>query len=185
VTTISVGKLYPGYRPDNWLGLNPTIATGQLCLLVVAPQITRDEVQIFNDDAMFVAIREGKMLYLAVDFGHGFGADSSYSIYKDSPVAMSIPLPRMEDIPEGESPWVHCILVDSATGLVRAIRSCVPPGFSRTWLAAIQEQKSTPFNEEEERKWGEKLISQYPSSRSLATHPHAVIARMRAAQERR
>lgn len=176
---VVLGKPYPGMPADNWGGLDPTIARGQFCLNVVMPHVTRQEIKAFNKQATFTAIREGTMLYLAASFGNHLALDSSYNVYKDSPEAMAVPLPSIEDLPDGEGPVLYCNLIDSATAMVKAIRKCCLPGFTRTWLAVVHEQRRAAYDERAEIKWATELLSRYPTPASLANHPHALTGTVR------
>jgi hypothetical protein len=176
--TVVVGKPYPGYQPDMGTRLNPTIAGGNFYMQIMVPQPTLQEVLAFNERAMFIAIRDAHLLYVAVTFEE-FSAESSYSIHADGPSAMNIPIPLLEDMSEGGTPRVYCILIDSATGLVQAMRSCVPDAFTRTWIAAIHEQKKISFDVNAELRWASQLLARYPTTDSLATHPDAVVVTTR------
>ena len=143
-------------------------------LQIFFPQLTGGEVHAFQSGATFIAIRERHLLYLGIFFGE-VGGDCTYTVYKDYPAARRVALPRLEDLPNGLAPELHCILVDSTTGIVRGIRAGCPPGFTRTWLAAIHAQKASPYNESEGRKWGADVMSRYPTTVTLVQHPDAVV----------
>jgi hypothetical protein len=152
----------------------PTIANGDFRLIIFFPNLRAKEVRNFNTEATFMALREEHLLYLSIIFGET-GAESTYTIYKDYPSAREVLLPLVENLPEGMAPAVSCVLVDSATGIVRAIKAGCPPGFSRTWLSAIQDQKIRPYDEAEECRWAAKLTAGYPDARALLRHPQAVV----------
>jgi hypothetical protein len=114
---------------------------------------------------------------LGVNCG-GLGGDCTYTIYKDYPEAQQVILPRVEDLPEGWAPTIYCILVDSANGRVRAIRTGCPVGFTRTWLAAIEAQKTVTYDETEERRWASEVMCRYPSTEALVHHPQAVVGKV-------
>lgn len=178
VSVVALGKPYPGMQADNRARLNATLAGGQFQLNVVIPHVTRQEIMMFNKQATFTAIHEGRMLYLAVSFGDGLGLDSTYTIHRDSPEAMAVPLPRVQDLPDGEAPILNCILIDSATAVVKGIRMCVPAAFTRAWLAAVHEQKRAAYDQLAEFKWAVNLLSSCPTIASLTGHPLAVTSTM-------
>jgi hypothetical protein len=177
IITTSVGQRLPDYEPDNCLALEPTLKTGQFRLNIYVPQLSRKEIRAFNKEATLIAIREGHLLYLAIRFGN-LSAESTYSIYKDAPPIRHATMPRLEDIPEGYSPQVQCVLINSTTGIVAEMCLCAPPGFARTWLATIHEQQRTPYDENAEIMWGRELMSRYPTAESLAKHPRAVVGKV-------
>ena len=177
IITTSVGERLPGYEPDNCSALEPTLKTGQFRLSIYVPQLSRKEIRAFNRGATLIAIREGHLLYLAIRFGN-LSAESTYSIYKDAPPIRHATMPRLEDIPEGYSPQVQCVLINSTTGIVAGMWLCAPPGFARTWLATIHEQQRTPYDENAEFMWGCELMSRYPTTETLANHPRAVVGKV-------
>jgi hypothetical protein len=176
-STTSVGQRLPGYEPDDCSALEPTLKTGQFRLNIFVPRLSRKEIRAFNKGATLIAIREGHLLYLAVRYGN-LSAESAYSIYKDAPPIRHATMPRLEDIPEGYSPQVQCVLINSTTGIVAAVQMCAPPGFTRTWLAAIHEQQRTPYDENAEITWARELMSRYPTAESLANHPRAIVGKV-------
>jgi hypothetical protein len=174
IISTTVGERWPGAVPGDECPMVPTIANGDFRLIIFFPHLSAKEVRNFNTEATFIALRERHLLYLSVIFGET-GAESTYTIYKDYPSARQVMLPRVATLPEGMAPAVSCVLVDSTTGIVRAIRTGCPPGFSRTWLSAIEDQKTTPYDEGEERRWAAKLAQAYPDTLALLHHPQAVV----------
>jgi len=178
-TTTAIGKPLPVEYPPNFCGVIPLVESTGFSLYFLSPDVQEDEIRAFKSKATFIAINEGPMCYLAAIFGdEEFGADTPYTIHSGGREARTAPLPKVEELVEGEAPMLICYLIDSASGIVKAIRPCCPPGFTIAWLKAIYAQRNPSYDDAADTAWIEALRRDYPTVPSLALHPRAVVGKL-------
>jgi hypothetical protein len=166
--TLEVGKLYhPGIR--HWPeGGEYNFRSGghELLLRFVRPAAQEVEA-VSRGDCEFALASVGDILFFLYRFGKAVR-------WSDAPYAWHL-LPEDQRIPplhpntDQTRALLRVVLLDAATGIVRALRAVtLSPGFTRSLHSAIQVQMNTPWvgNREYDRRLA-AAYRRYPSSEDL------------------
>lgn len=163
--TLSVGKPYsPGVtRYPECTQYNYRAGAHELVLFLSAPSHA-EVLAARKGRAEFALYVEGPVVILA----HRFGDDLPWS---DSPYSWHLVPEEQRDLPSADLEQemrarIQVILVDAATGLVRALRLLsLSPTFTRTLHQAIRDQAARPFAGYDQAL--QAIYARYPSTAAL------------------
>ncbi len=104
---------------------------------------TKEEVESIVNGKFQIGFtsRTGEVVFILSKFDDWPWSDAPYSVHLSKPFTF-------QEMTETQGFGLHIILVDAATGIVKAMRMVgLPHRFSKKLQKAIEEQKKTPFNE--------------------------------------
>lgn len=165
-TTLSVGQPYaPGVTQfPECAQYNYRAGVHELVLFYGSPSKAEVLAARKGRAEFALALPSPQVIILA----HRFGDDLPWS---DSPYSWHLVPEHERDLPSADieqsmRAQLHVILVDAATGIVRALRLVtLSPAFTRTLHAAIREQAALPFDGYDRAL--REVYARHPSTDSL------------------
>lgn len=167
-----VGQRYHLARGTWPEGAQYNYRQGQHELLLFFKWPTAREIEAVRvRDAEFGVYAHEDLVVLLYQFGSGVRwSDAPYSWHLVP--AEQRNLPPVPD--EEERAFLHVILVDASTGVIRAMRAVTfSPAFTRVLHAAIRDQAARPFDAARYDQALKRLYRQYPTTETLLAAANA------------
>lgn len=147
--------------------------------MIFAPdRVTAEEARLASRGAIEVtAVREASRLWLSVLFGGELAYDGSYHASLDRLSTDARDYIRSASLPYAdEAPMLLLGLVDSSSGIIRALRQVVSCRAMSSWIGAARAQLDEVYDRRVEWAWASQFSSKW-SPLTLSQHPHAVTHR--------
>jgi hypothetical protein len=118
----------------------------------------KEVVTVEKGPVAFGMFAEPEGLYVVTRFGRSLSFDSSYQWHHVDPAERVAPPPHEETSPAPRA-ILAIILVNAATGIVRALRVVsYSPGFTRALHRAIADQAAAPFDALAHERWAARML---------------------------
>jgi hypothetical protein len=156
---LTVGEPYDPRRRSWPEGADYNFRAGQheLRMFVVGPT-PKEIAAVESDPVEFGMFAEPEGLFVVARFGRTMSFDTSYQWHRVDP-AERVPPPPHEETSPSLRALVCLILIDSTTGIVRALRAVTySPEFTRAIHRAIAGQAAAPFDGRAHQRWANDLL---------------------------
>lgn len=166
-----VGKPYSGTR-SNWTeAIEYNYRAGQHVLRLFLNNLSAADVEgIGNGPLRLGLVVDPPVLILVYQFGEVIPWSDAPYTWHMVPAAEQQPLP--DEIPDGTGALLSIILVESTTGIIKAIRGIsLATVFSRRLHQAIREQAAAPFDQ---AAYDRKLAALYRNHSSKQLFSRAI-----------
>jgi hypothetical protein len=155
----SVGKPYDPRRRSWPEAADYNFRSGEHELRIfLAGPMPSEIAAIRSGPVEFGMFAESEGLFLVTRFGRSLSFDTSFQWHRALPSERVPPPPWEETSPEARA-LLTIILVDAATGLVRALRTVTySPEFTRAIHRAIADQAAAPFDGPVHDRWADGML---------------------------